>query len=62
MAQWVKDLTLLQLWWQSQLLLRFDPWPRNFRMPRVWPKRKKTLFIISLCKYAAKGTDLIKDI
>ena len=29
MAQWVKDLALLQLWHKSQLQLEFDPWPRE---------------------------------
>ena len=32
MAQWIKDLAVLQLW------LRFNPWLRNFHMP---PKGKK---------------------
>ena len=41
MAQRVKGLTLLLqrlglLLWQG-----FDPWPRNFHMPQVWPKKKK---------------------
>ena len=30
--QWVNDLALLQLWYRSQLWLRFDPWPGNFHM------------------------------
>ena len=34
-AYWVRDLALSLLW------SRFNPWPRNFRLPRVWPKRKK---------------------
>ena len=36
--QQVKDLavSLPQLGWL--LWLRFDLWPRNFRMPRAWPK------------------------
>ena len=41
MAQQVKDLVLsLQ---QLGLLLwyRFDPWPGNFHMPWLWPKKKK---------------------
>ena len=33
-AQWVKDPALSLLW------LRFDPWPRNFRMLWMWPKHK----------------------
>ena len=28
-VQWVKDLGLLQLWYRSQLLLGFHPWPRT---------------------------------
>ena len=28
-AQWVKDLALLHLWFGSQLWLRSDPWPGN---------------------------------
>ena len=32
LAQWVKDLELLPLWWRSQLQLRFDPWPGNFHV------------------------------
>ena len=31
-AQWVKDLALLQLWCWSQLRLGFSPWFRNFHM------------------------------
>ena len=38
-AQWVKDLALSLMWcW-------FDPWPGNFHMQWVWPKRH-TFFII----------------
>ena len=39
----VKELALLQLWHRLQLQLRFDPWPRNFHMPRVWPKDLKNV-------------------
>ena len=39
-AQWVKDPALLQLWYRSQLRLRLDPWPRNFYIPQIWPKKK----------------------
>ena len=41
MAQWVKDLALLQLWHKLQLWFRFSPWPRNFHMPWVQPLKKK---------------------
>ena len=40
MAQWVKD-PVLSL---QQLGHGFDPWPGNFHMPLVWPK--KILFIL----------------
>ena len=40
-AQWVKDPALLQLWCRSQVWLAFDPWPGNFHMPRVRPKKEK---------------------
>ena len=39
--QWVKDLTLPQLWCRLQLQCRFSPWPGNFHMPQVWAKKKK---------------------
>ena len=38
----LKDLALPQLWHRLQLRLRFNPWPRNFRMLWVQPlKREK---------------------
>ena len=41
LEQWVKNLALPQLWCRLQQLLGFNPWPRNFHMEVVWPKRKK---------------------
>ena len=41
MAQLVKDLALLQLWCRSKLWCSFNPWPGNFNMPLMWPKKKK---------------------
>ena len=35
-AQWVKDPAL------SLLCLRFDPWPGNFCMLKVWTEQKQT--------------------
>ena len=32
---------LPQLWRRSQLWLRFNPWPGNFPMPQVRPKKEK---------------------
>ena len=40
MAQEVKDSELALLW--------FDPWPQNFCMLWVWPKKKKTCDFISM--------------
>ena len=34
MAQGVKDLALSLLW------RRFNPWPQNSCMPRMWPNKK----------------------
>ena len=41
MAQPVKDLILSPQWLRSLLWLEFDPWPRNFPMPWVWPKQQQ---------------------
>ena len=41
-AQRIKDPVLPQLWH------RFNPWPRNFHMPWVWPHTCKNLFRLSL--------------
>ena len=43
-AQLVKDSVLLQLWSRSQLALGFDPWPGNFHMPQVQPKKEKQIY------------------
>ena len=40
-AKWVKVLALPQLWQRLHLRLRFNPWPGNFHMPSVWPKKPK---------------------
>ena len=53
-AQWVKDLMLLQLRYRSQLQLGFHPWPKSFHVPRVQQKTTQNLkqkhmtFIVSL--------------
>ena len=36
-----QGLALLHLWYGSQMWLGFNPWPRNFHMPWVWPKKIK---------------------
>ena len=41
MAQQVKDPVLSLLWLWSRLWHRFDPWPKNFRMPRVQPETSR---------------------
>ena len=44
-AQWVKD-SMSQLWDRLQLWIRFNPWPGNFHMPQVQPKKiEKKSFI-----------------
>ena len=40
LAQWVKDLALLQLWFKSQLWLRFNPWSGNFHMTQGSQKKE----------------------
>ena len=40
MAQQVKDWVLSLLWLESQLWREFNPWPGNFRVLQVWPKKK----------------------
>ena len=40
MAQWVKDPALLMLWLWLQQWHGFDPWPGNFRMLQVQPKKQ----------------------
>ena len=54
--QWVKDLAWLHLWHRSQLQLQFDPWPGDFQMPWVWPKRRKQKLVwgllhLPICAY-----------
>ena len=39
MAQWVKDTALSQLWLRLLLQCGFDPWPRDFYVTRVRPKK-----------------------
>ena len=40
-AQRVKDPALSLPWLWSLLWQVFDPWPRNFHIPWVWPKKEK---------------------
>ena len=39
MAQWAKDLASLLKQLGSLRGCEFDPWPRNFHMPQVRPKK-----------------------
>ena len=41
LAQWIKDLVLLQVWLRLQLWLRSDPCPGNSICHRVTKKKKK---------------------
>ena len=54
-AKWVKDLALWQLCRRWQLWLRFDPWPRNFYMLKVWLKKKG--FTVDLKKHTYPSED-----
>ena len=40
-AEWVKDPALLLMWLEPLLWHGFNPWPRNFLMPRMWPPPPK---------------------
>ena len=42
MAQRVKDLALSLLWF------RFDPWPGNFCMSQVWPKKMRITITVTI--------------
>ena len=41
MEQLFKDLALLLQWLGSLLGHGFNPWPGDFCIPEVWPKKKK---------------------
>ena len=43
MAQWVKDLASSMPVVQVKLWLGFNPWPQNFCMPQVRPKKGQLL-------------------
>jgi len=47
-AQWVKDMVLLQVWHRLQLWLGSDAWLGNFHMSLVWQKKKKIYILICL--------------
>ena len=46
--QWVRDPALSLQWLGRQLWHEFDPWPGNFYMPQVWPKKKKKIDFVKL--------------
>ena len=50
MAPWVKDLVVSLQWLRSLLWCRFDPWPGNFHMLLVQPKKKKEKTQVASCK------------
>ena len=56
-VQWVKDLTLLQLWHRLQLWLSFIPWLGNFHTTWVWPTKKVNSECVEwiLKEYVAKN-------
>lgn len=46
MAQQVKDPALVQPWHRSQLQLAFNPWPKNFHMLWVQPRKKSKMYVL----------------
>ena len=55
-AQWVKDPVLLQLWQRSQLWLGISPWPRDFHMLQMRPKKKQRKnYVYNLDRYNCIG-------
>ena len=46
LAQRLKHLALLQLWLRLQLQLRLDPWPRNFHVLGMWPKKERSRNVV----------------
>ena len=51
MAQQVKELALSLLWTCLQLWHGFDPWPKNFQMPRVWQRIYMEILLSSIESY-----------
>ena len=51
MVKWFMDPALSQVW------LRFHPWPENFHMLWVWPKKKK--IIIKSNKNCSNGVPMV---
>ena len=52
LAQWVKDLALLQLWLRSQLRLESDdPWPQNSICYGVVKRQKSSVESMKLTTY-----------
>ena len=51
LVQWVKGsgVSTATAWFAA--VARFIPWPENFRMPQVWPKKKKKEFTRKIRKY-----------
>ena len=42
MVQWIEDLVLSSVSAGAWVAAEFDPWPRNFHMPQVQPKKRST--------------------
>ena len=51
MVQQVKDLALPQLWYRSQLWLRFKPGPRSLHMPQMRTTTKYNMLYIFFVFY-----------
>ena len=62
LAQWVKDLVLVQLWHRSQLWLGFNPWPANFHMLQVRLEKKNKGSKVTSLASAGYDRRLIKSV
>ena len=63
LAYGLKDPVLLQLWLRLQLQLRSDPWPRNFHIQWIWPKKKNNFWYEVLYLYLSfeTGRELLNE-
>ena len=63
----LKETRVPQLRHRPQLRLRFDPWPRNFHMPQVQPRKKEMGIVLidsfflqrQITNKYRKGTSLV---
>ena len=61
-AWWVKALAFSLLWLGSLTWYGFNPWPRDFFMPKIHPKKKKIikLYTLNVCNLSFVNYTSIK--